>query len=126
MDLILIAAEATPPVAKIADFNKFLYEQDKKAQQSKANSRKSDLKEFRFGPSIDEGDIKTRIRRSEEFLRRGDKVKITIRMKGRENAYPEIAMKKIEMVRKELEAVARIESAPERKGSQISATFIKK
>ena len=122
----MIAGEAKPPVAKIADFNKFLYEQDKKAQQSKANSKKSDLKEFRFGPSIDDGDIKIRVRRSEEFLRRGDKVKITIRMKGRENAYPEIAMKKLEVVMKELEAVARVESAPERKGPQISATFIKK
>ena len=62
-DLILVSEDANPPVAKILDFKKFLYEQNKKAQQAKAGSKKSELKEFKFGPTIDDGDLKIRIER---------------------------------------------------------------
>lgn len=125
MDLVLIAEEAKPPVAKILDFNKFLYEENKKAQQAKAGSKKSELKEFRFGPSIEKADLETRIRRSREFLKEGDRVKITVYLKGREMMYPENAFEKIEIIKEGLKDIARLEKEPKKKGNLITATFIR-
>ncbi len=124
-DLILVSEDANPPVAKILDFKKFLYEQNKKAQQAKAGSKKSELKEFKFGPTIDDGDLKIRIERSRGFIKEGHRVKITVQMKGRENAYPKLAEEKIETIIKGLEDVAKPEGSIERKGTQISVVFIK-
>ena len=124
-DLILITEDANPPVAKILDFKKFMYEQNKKAQQVKSGSKKSELKEFKFGPTIDDGDLKTRIERSRGFIKEGNRVKITVQMKGRENAYPKLAEEKIQAVIKEMTDVAKPEGNPERKGTQISVTLVK-
>jgi len=112
-------------VAKILDFKKFLYEQNKKAQQIKAGSKKSELKEFKFGPTIDDGDLNTRIERSRGFIKEGNRVKITVQMKGRENAYPKLAEEKIEIVIKALADVAKPEGSIERKGTQLSVTLVK-
>ncbi len=121
----MIAEESNPPVAKILDFKKFLYEQNKKAQQVKAGSKKSELKEFKFGPTIDDGDLNIRIGRSRGFIKDGNRVKITVQMKGRENAYPKLAEEKIETVIKGLADVARAEGSIERKGTQLSVTMVK-
>lgn len=124
--MVLIAEDAKPPVAKILNFNKFLYEESKKSQAAKAGSKKSELKEFRFGPTIESGDLQTRIRRSREFIKGGDKVKITVRLRGRENAYPEMAFEKIKLIEEGLADVAKLEKEPEKKGSLITASFVKK
>ena len=126
MDLVLVAEEAKPPVAKILDFNKFLYEQNKKEQKAKAGSSKSELKEFRFGPTIEEADLQTRIRRSKEFLKDGDRVRITIYLRGREIVRPEIAFEKIEMIEEGLKDVGRMEKKPQKKGRFVTATFVRK
>ncbi|MBD3366398.1 translation initiation factor IF-3 [candidate division WWE3 bacterium] len=126
LDLVLVAEKANPPVAKILDFNKFLYEENKKAQQAKAGSKKSELKEFRFGPTIEEGDLQTRIRRTRDFLKDGDRVKITIYMRGREMMHPQNAFEKIEKMREELDDIARVEKEPKKKGNLISTTFVRK
>ncbi len=124
--MIVVAEKANPPVAKILDFKKFLYEQDKKAQQARAGTRKSELKEFKFSPSIDDGDLKMRIERSRKFLEKGNRVRLTIRMRGRENAYPELAERKLREVAEALADIARVEAPPKRKGNQMSITLVRK
>jgi len=126
MDLVLISKDANPPVAKILDFKKFLYEQSKKSQQAKAGSKRSEVKEIRFSPSIDEGDLLIKINRSREFLERGDKVKVTVRMRGREAAYPENAFGKIKIMEQGLKEVSKLEKEPKKIGKKIFATFVKK
>lgn len=125
-DLVVIAEKARPPVAKILDYNKFLYDESKKAQAIKAKSNTSELKELRFGPTIGEGDLNQRIERAREFLEDNNRVRITVRMKGRENQYPELAFEKIDKIAKALEDIARPESEAKRAGSQIIATFVGK
>jgi translation initiation factor IF-3 len=125
LDLVIIAENASPPVAKILDFNKYLYEERKKQSAIKAKSRKTELKEFVFGPTIDEGDLRIRLNRTREFLEQGNRVKITVKMKGRENEYPQIAFEKIKRFSQEFEGFAKVEDEPKRQGNTISATFLK-
>jgi translation initiation factor IF-3 len=124
-DLIVIAENAVPPVAKILDFNKFLYDEKKKEAQTKAKSKKSELKELWFGPAIDEGDLRNKANRAGEFLKDGHRVRLTVNMRGREQAYPEIGISKIRWIEKELEAFAKLEKQPEIKGNKIHAVLIK-
>lgn len=126
LDLVVIAEKAKPPVAKILDFNKFLYEENKKSSASKAKAKKSELKEFRFGPSIGTGDIEQRIKRAKEFIEGGDRVKITVQLRGREKAFPEVAVEKVEMFEKALSEIAKTENGIKRSPSDVSATFVRK
>ena len=89
-DLIEIASAAEPPVAKIADFQKFRYEENKKERASKKGSSAGGLKELWLSPRIAEHDLKVRLARTEEFFKEGHKVKFTVKFKGREMAHPEI------------------------------------
>lgn len=124
-DLVLIAEASDPPVAKIMDFKKFLYEQKKKAQQAKSGAKKSKLKEFKFGPTIDDGDLKVRIERSRKFLEEGNKVRVTVQMRGRENAYPALAEEKLKIMLNGLKDVARVEGDIEKKGTMFTALLVK-
>lgn len=124
LDLVIIADAAKPPVAKILDFNKFLYEERKKASSIKAKSRKSELKELRFGPSIGEGDLNQRIERAKKFIEQGNRVKITIKLRGRERAHPEVGFEKINKFKKELSEIAKEESEAKLQGNVISTIFI--
>lgn len=126
LDLILIAEEAKPPVAKILDFNKFLYEERKKESQAKARSKKSTLKEFRIRPSIGGGELNSRVERGKEFILRGDRVRVTVQLRGREMAYPQLGFEKIEKFSEGISEVAAQEKAPEQKGHRISVVFVKK
>lgn len=89
-DLIEIAPNANPPVAKIADFQKFRYEEGKKGRLSKKGASVGSLKELWLSPRIAEHDLKVRLARTEEFLKAGHKVKLTVKFKGREMAHPEL------------------------------------
>lgn len=126
LDLVLIAPQAIPPVAKILDFNKFLYEERKKKSTSKAKSKKSELKELRLSPTIGDGDLLRMAERAKEFIKEGNRVKASIFLKGRENAYPEIAIEKMGKFTKEMEDVAKVESAPKFMGNLVIAVYIKK
>lgn len=126
LDLVVIAENANPPVAKILDFNKFLYEENKKESASKAKSKKSELKEFRFGPNIGKGDLDQRIERTREFIEDGNRVRFTVQLRGREKAFPDVAREKIEIVAKELEDVAKIEGKIKKSPSDLRATFVHK
>lgn len=89
-DLIEIAPNADPPVAKISDFQKFRYEENKKERASKKGASSGELKELWLSPRIAEHDLKVRLARTEEFLKEGHKVKLTVKFKGREMAHQEI------------------------------------
>lgn len=89
MDLIEVAPNAQPPVARILDFQKFKYEESKKERAAKRGSSEGGLKELWFSPRIEEHDMMVRLRRVEEFLGDGNKVKLTVKFKGREMAHPE-------------------------------------
>ncbi len=126
LDLVVIVETANPPVAKILDLNKFLYEEKKKSSASKAKSKKSELKEFRFGPNIGQGDLDNRIERAAEFLRENNRVQFTIQLKGREQAHPQVAYNKLEEVEKALKDIGRMESEPKKMGNKIMVTFVRK
>lgn len=125
LDLVIITEKAQPPVAKIVDFSKFLYEERKKQSANKNKSAKSDTKEFIFGPNIGEGDLNIRIERTKEFLREGNRVKMSVRLSGRQKAYPELGYDKLNRVISELNTVAKVEEEPKLKGNLISVTFSK-
>ena len=126
LDLVLIAPAINPPVAKILEFNKFLYEERKKKSAAKTKSKKSELKELRFGPTTDEGDVSRLIYRAKEFIEDGNRVKISVVLRGRENLYPEIGFEKIKRVESDLSQIAKTESEPKKMGNTISMVFVRK
>ena len=126
-DLVVISEKADPPVAKILEYSKFLYEERKKQSASRAKAKVSETKEFVMRPSIGDSDLEKRIERSREFLQDGDKVKVTIKLMGREKAYPEFGLEKINRIITELADIARVEEeTPVSKVGQIYATFVKR
>ncbi len=126
LDLVLIANESQPPVAKILDFNKFLYQENKKKSASKAKSKKSELKEVRIGPSVGAGDVQRYLTRAIEWLNDGNRVKVTVSMRGRENLFPDKGFEKIDQFIKGLEEVAKPEDSAKHIGNMISVVFITK
>lgn len=125
LDLVLITENAQPPVAKILDFNKFLYEQNKKESQIKAKSKKSKLKEFRFGPTIADEAIEQRVKRAREFLEEGNRVKFSVLLRGRQKAYPEIGREKIQRCLDALKDISKSEDEIKVQGGTISAILVK-
>ena len=123
LDLVLVVPNANPPVAKIVEFTKFLYEEKKKASTARAKSRKTDVKEFWLSPTTGEGDIQRFVKRARDFIEDGDKVKITVKMKGRQVMFPEVAVEKIKIIEKELVDIAKMESEPKKMGNIIFAVF---
>jgi len=112
LDLVEVSPTAQPPVCRLLDYGKFKYEQTRKEREARKSQKTQELKEMRLFPKIGEHDLdfKTRIVRS--FLEEGDKVKLTLRFKGRENAHPEIGRAVLEEVVKRLEGVGSVERAP--------------
>ena len=123
LDLVLVVPNANPPVAKIVEFTKFLYEEKKKASTARGKSRKTDVKEFWLSPTTGEGDIQRFVKRARDFIEDGDKVKITVKMKGRQVMFPEVAVEKIKIIEKELVDIAKMESEPKTMGNIIFAVF---
>jgi len=126
LDLVVVSPAAVPPVAKILDFKKFLYQERKEKSKSKIRSRKSDTKEIRFKPFTAEGDLAWQIDRAKEWLSDGNRVKVWVAMRGREGAHPEICFEKINRFQTELAEVSKPEGAAERKGNIISILLLPK
>ncbi len=126
LDLVVISEGANPPIAKILDFNKFLYEENKKTAAAKAKSKKSELKEFKFGPNIGKGDLNDRIERAREFLTDGNRVRVTVQLRGREKAFPEVAYEKMQFFMTGLEDIAKTDETPKLVGGEIKITFNRK
>ena len=122
LDLLEVSGSAVPPVCKIVDYNKYIYEQ--KGKLKKAKAKKTDLKEFIMSPNISEGDLNVRIRRGKEFLSEGNMVKYTVKFKGREIAYPKRGEIKIKIIESELNGVGKVERPMQVVGQLMSITFM--
>ena len=118
LDLVEIAPTAVPPVCRIMDFGKFKYRESKRQHEAKLKQKQIVVKEVKFRPGTDEGDYKIKIRNLLRFLEEGDKVKITLRYRGREMAHQEFGVRLLERIRGELEPHATVEQYPKMEGRQ--------
>ena len=119
LDLVEIASTATPPVCKILDLGKFKYESQKRANAARKKQRTIEVKEIKMRPSIDPNDYNIKMRKVQSFLEEGDKVKLTMRFRGREMAHQDIALRLLERVRDDVGTRARIEQMPRMEGRQM-------
>ncbi|WP_425360055.1 translation initiation factor IF-3 [Candidatus Tisiphia endosymbiont of Ceraclea dissimilis] len=119
LDLVEISPNAEPPVCKILNFGKFKYDSKKRIQDSRKKQRIIVLKEMKFKPNISQGDFDVKLRKIKDFLKEGDKVKISLWFKGREIIHNDIGMKLFDRILLELEGLAKIDSAPKMEGKQI-------
>lgn len=119
IDLVEISPNATPPVCKLMDFGKFKYEQSKKRDEAKKKQKQVQIKEIKFRPGTDDGDYNIKMRNIQRFLADGDKVKITLRFRGREMAHQEFGMRQLERIKADLEAVGQVEQMPKMEGRQM-------
>ncbi|MFW5841791.1 MAG: translation initiation factor IF-3 [Bacillota bacterium] len=116
LDLVVVAPGAKPPVAKFMDYNKYRFDQQKKAREAKKKQTKTTLKEIRLSPKIDTHDFETKLRQGRKFLEKGDKLKISIRFRGREMAYTNQGREVMLDFAKQCEDIADIESRPKQEG----------
>jgi len=119
LDLVEVSPNAEPPVCRVMDFGKYLFEQNKKAQTSKRKQKQVHVKEIKFRPGTEEGDYKIKLRKLIEFLEYGDKTKITLRFRGREMAHQELGAKLLARVGGDLEEYAVVEQMPQLEGRQM-------
>ena len=120
LDLVEISAKADPPVCKILDYQKYIYQQKKKAKEMKANSTKVVIKEIRFGPNTDEHDFQFKLKHAREFLQEGSKVKATIFFRGRSIMFKDQGEKQLLRFAVELEEFGRAETMPTREGKRMN------
>ena len=120
-DLVLMSENANPPVCKIMDYNKFKYEKKKKTKEALKKQREAtvDIKEFRLSVTIDKHDFDTRVNNAKKALIKGDKVKATVRFKGRQIAHPELARDVLNKFRDELADISEVEIQPKMEGRNI-------
>jgi translation initiation factor IF-3 len=114
LDLVEISPNAEPPVCKVMDYGKFLFEKSKTLKEQKKKQKQIQVKEIKFRPGTDEGDYQVKLRNLRRFLEAGDKAKVTIRFRGREMAHQEIGIEQLKRVRADLEDIANCESFPHR------------
>ena len=119
LDLVEISPGAVPPVCKIMDFGKFKYEQQKKAAEARKKQKIIEVKEVKFRPNIDDHDYDVKMRNVSRFLEDGDKVKITLRFRGREMAHQDLGREVLERIAKDTEGLGKVESMPKVEGRQM-------
>jgi len=112
LDLVEVAPTAQPPVCRIINYGKFLYDEKKKAQEARKKQKVIVIKEIKVRPKIEEHDYQVKKRQSEAFLSEGDKVKVTVRFRGREIVHPEMAQKLLSRLATDLVSFGKIERAP--------------
>jgi translation initiation factor IF-3 len=118
LDLVEVSPNADPPVCKIMDYGKFVYQKDKAQQAARKKQKQIQVKEVKFRPTTEEADYQTKLRALLRFLEEGDKVKITLRYKGREMAHQELGFALIDRIKADLDEVALIEQSPKLEGRQ--------
>lgn len=121
LDLVEIAPTAKPPVVKIIDFNKFLYQQEKKKQEEKRRAKVSETKEIRMGPFISGHDLEVRVRQGRGFLEDGDKIKLVVRFRGRQITHPEIGRQLIGKIVDALSDISKVDRDAHFEGKQLVA-----
>src|SRR5690606_10747533 len=112
LDLVEVSPHANPPVCKILDYGKFKYQEQKKASEARKKQKTIDIKEVKMRPNIDTHDYEVKLRSMRRFFEEGDKVKVTLRFRGREMAHPEIGMQLLQRVREETDEIAKVEAEP--------------
>ncbi|MGS2722689.1 translation initiation factor IF-3 [Porticoccus sp. GXU_MW_L64] len=120
LDLVEIAPEAKPPVCKIMDYGKHLFELKKQQAAQRKKQKQTQVKEMKFRPGTDEGDYQIKLRNLVRFLEHGDKAKVTLRYRGREMAHQEIGMEMLKRIEKDLEELGQVEQFPKMEGRQLT------
>ena len=123
LDLVEVSPTAEPPVVRVMDFGKYLFEQNKKAHSAKRKQKQIQVKEVKFRPGTEEGDYQVKLRNLIRFLTEGDKAKVTLRFRGREMAHQEIGRKLLARVQNDLAAHAVVEQTPLMEGRQMVMVF---
>jgi translation initiation factor IF-3 len=119
LDLVEISPNADPPVCKILDFGKFKYEQQKKRNEAKKKQKVIEIKEIKVRPNIDENDYQVKMRAMKSFIEEGDKVKVTLRFRGREMAHQDIGVRVLERIRAEMDTTSKVEQMPRMENRQM-------
>ncbi len=119
LDLVEISPNAEPPVAKILDYGKFKYEQQKKKNEARKKQKIVEIKEVKVRPNIDENDYQVKLRAMKNFIGEGDKVKVTLRFRGREMAHQELGVKVLERIRGDMDVETKVEQMPKMENRQM-------
>lgn len=119
LDLVEISPNAEPPVAKILDYGKFKYEQQKKKNEARKKQKIVEIKEVKVRPNIDENDYQVKLRAMKSFIGEGDKVKVTLRFRGREMAHQELGVKVLERIRGDMDIETKVEQMPKMENRQM-------
>jgi len=119
LDLLEISPNAVPPVVKILDYGKYKYEQQKKANEARKRQKVVEIKEIKVRPNIDDHDYEVKMRQMKEFIGEGDKVKVTLRFRGREMAHQDLGLKVLDRIRTELAETTKVESMPRLENRQM-------
>jgi translation initiation factor IF-3 len=120
LDLVEIAPGADPPVCKILDYGKYKYEEQKKKNEARKKQKIIEVKEIKLRPSIDIHDYAVKMRSMNKFIEEGDKVKVTMRFRGRELAHQELGMNVLMRVKDDLDGIAKVEQTPRMEGRQMT------
>ncbi len=123
LDLVEVSPTAEPPVVRVMDFGKFLFEQNKKAHSAKRKQKQQQVKEVKFRPGTEEADYQVKLRNLIRFLSEGDKAKVTLRFRGREMVHQDIGRKLLDRVQADLAAAAIVEQFPMMEGRQMVMVF---
>ena len=126
LDLVEVAPTAEPPVCKVMDYGKFVFEQNKKNQVAKKKQRQIQVKEVKFRPGTEEGDYQVKMKNLVRFLTAGDKAKVTLRFRGREMAHKDLGARLLERVRDDLVELASVEQFPQMEGRQMTMVLTPK
>ncbi|WP_127477108.1 translation initiation factor IF-3 [Sulfurivermis fontis] len=126
LDLVEVAAEAKPPVCRIMDYGKFLFEENKKKHAARKKQKQIQIKEIKFRPGTDEGDYQVKLRNLVRFLEDGDRAKITLRFRGREMAHQELGLKLLKRIEADLAEVGTVEQFPRLEGRQMVMVIVPK
>ncbi len=119
LDLVEVAPQAQPPVCKIMDYGKFKFQEQKKAAEARKNQKTVEVKEIKLRPGIDDHDYEVKMRAMKSFFEEGNKVKVTLRYRGREMAHQDLGMKVLMRVKAETATIAKVESEPSMEGRQM-------
>ncbi len=123
LDLVEIVPNADPPVCRVMDYGKFLFEENKKRHAAKKKQKQIQVKEVKFRPGTDEGDYQVKLRNIIRFLSAGDKAKVTLRFRGREMAHQDLGRKLLQRIAKDLEEYGTVEQYPKMEGRQMVMVF---
>ncbi len=123
-DLVEVSPAADPPVCKLLDYGRYKYEEQKKAAEARKKQKVIEIKEVKMRPGIDEADYKVKLRNIARFLEDGDKVKVTMRFRGREMVHQEIGINVLKRVEEDLAALAKVEQMPRIEGRQMTMIMV--